>query len=92
MVVVFRDNVVKTRVAHLCTWCGEAIDVGENVPYRAYVWEDGIASEWFHPECRAAMRRVPPEEMEEGYIPGDYVRGGTEYLGGLSPLWPRVKI
>lgn len=78
---VFRDKVVKIRKAHPCAWCGERIEVGANVPYRAYVWEDGIASEWFHPECCAAMRRVSPEDMEEGYVPGDYVRGSTEYRG-----------
>jgi hypothetical protein len=79
-IVILQDKVVTVRKVHLCAWCDERIEMGETVPYRSYVWEDGIASEWLHPECREAMRRVPYDELEEGYYPGDYTRGGTEYL------------
>ena len=79
--IILQDRAVTVRVTHPCSWCSECIEIGEKVPYRTYVWEDRIASEWMHPECREAMRRVPYQEIEEGYYPGDYARGGTEYRG-----------
>ena len=79
--VVLQDRAVKVREIHPCSWCNELIEVGEKVHYRAYVWDEGIASEWMHPECYEAMKRVPYEDIEEGYEPGWYSRGGTECHG-----------
>ncbi len=78
MNVLLQDRVVKTRKVHPCVWCGEAIEKGESVPYRAYTYEDGIASEWWHPECMKAMATVPCQDIEEGYVSGEYYRGTTE--------------
>jgi len=80
-VTMFRDKIVNTIKPHPCCWCNEAIDTGSNVRYRTYPWDEGITSEWWHPECWAAMKQVPYDELEEGFLPGDYNRGGTEYTG-----------
>ncbi len=79
MTTILKDREVKIRKAHGCTWCDEIIEKGETVPYRCYTHEDGIASEWWHPECMEAMKKVPAADIADGYIPGDYHRGSTEY-------------
>jgi len=76
-----KNKIVKTRKLHSCTWCGEAIDVGSLVKHRVNVDEEGLWSEYWHDECWAAMLKVPYDELEDGFTPGNYPRGGTEYQG-----------
>jgi len=78
---MLQDKMVTTRKVHPCVWCNETIQSGAQVRHRAYPWEDYIVSEWWHPECWGAMAQVPYDELEEGFFPGDYARGGTEYRG-----------
>lgn len=78
---ILQDKTVTTRKRHHCAWCDEFIEIGETVPYRSYIWDESVASEWMHPECREAMRRVHYDQLEEGFYPGEHARGGTEYRG-----------
>ena len=73
-----RQNVVKVRKQHYCAWCEELIASGETAQYRVYVWEGEFNSEYQHPGCYAAMLKAPADLIEEGWIPGMFIRGTSD--------------
>ena len=80
-VIELEDKIVTTRKVHQCGWCDEKIEEHSKVPYRSFIVADeGKVSEWQHPECRTAFRRMDWSDWgaDEGYIPGDFKRGTTE--------------
>ncbi len=79
---MLQDKVIKTRTIHVCVWFWEDIDAEEEgVQYRVYVLDGDFMWEWWHPECWEAVKRVPYEEVEDGFCTGTYSRGGVEYKG-----------
>ena len=71
---------VTTRKPHRCGWCNERIPAGTSEIWsRSYIWEDGPQSDWMHPECYEAMMSLDPGELQEGWMPGDFERGQTEW-------------
>lgn len=77
MGVTFHEtSVAKSRKRRGCSWCGQAIEIGQ--PYRAYSWSDSgdYCRACMHPECYTAMQSVA---VEEGgwfeWTPGDFHRG-----------------
>lgn len=72
---IFHERTVaKSRKPHICTWCGEAIEVGQ--AYQSYRWRDwhGSGTEIMHPECYAAMQGMDPNDAET-WMHGDFERG-----------------
>ncbi len=81
---VFKDKLVKVRKGHVCLWCAEAIIIGENAVYRAYVWENDFNSDYMHEECNTAMHRAPAELVEDGILEGMFKRGSTELSAAFA--------
>ncbi len=81
MVMLVKEKTVTTRKRHHCCWCDEWIDTGLRIYTQTCTDEDQIYTVYFHPECLAVAKEVPLDETEEGWMPGDYTRGGTEYQG-----------
>ncbi len=73
-----KDKLVKVRKGQVCLWCAEAITIGEEAHYRAYVWEREFYSDYMHQVCRSAMLRVPFELVEDGIDEGMFKRGSTD--------------
>ena len=78
MVTELRTKEVITRKPHQCEWCGEQIAKGEKAQARGYVNDGDMVSSHQHPECYQAMQGVDNWELEEGWFPGDYMRGSDE--------------
>jgi hypothetical protein len=73
---------VTTLNPHGCAWCNERIPAGTpGIWSRSYVWEGAARSDWMHPECYDAMGTLDMSEFPDGWMPGDWPRGGTD--------WPR---
>lgn len=70
-----QSKTVTTRKDHSCSWCSEKIERGSKVPYRSYIWDDRIQSDWMHPKCHDAMFAEDQINLENGWSPGDYKRG-----------------
>ncbi len=71
----------KTRFDHRCEWCDHRIDRGSKARYRSYVYDGDFNSAWMHPDCYSAyniVSRVNGYNIE--WFPGDYERGGTEFI------------
>lgn len=71
------NKLVKVKKPRRCVWCGEAIPVGGQARYRAYVF-DGFQTDYMHPECYEAMadsdwRAIDP--LGDGWTEGMYQRG-----------------
>ena len=71
----FQNKEVVTRKSHWCEWCGEPIEKGSRVPYRAYMCDREFVSAWMHPECREAMHNSDRSIQEDGWYPGEQERG-----------------
>ena len=69
---------VTGRKQHFCSWCGESILIGEIHQTRAGIFEGEFQHSREHLECLKAMGQVDHEEMLEGYMPGEFLRGSTE--------------
>lgn len=79
MYVELQSREVKsTRKAHRCEWCWQVIPIGSVAYYRAYYFDGDFASGHMHPECRDAMDRSDPRDLGDGWMPGDFPRGGDE--------------
>jgi len=76
-----REKQVRTRTRHWCEWCNEPIASGEPSQYREYLLDGAFVRGWMHPECHFAMAQVERYELDDGWTPGDYPRGGREYIG-----------
>lgn len=73
------EGEVTTRKRHGCVWCGQIIPKGDSAMRHAYVGEDGPQSDYYHLECWVAMNAYPdPEELCDGFMPGDFKRGSTD--------------
>ena len=71
---------VTTRKPHRCGWCDELIPRGTaGIWAQSYIFEDGPQSDWMHPECFNAMGDLDREDLSDGWMPGDFLRGSTEY-------------
>ena len=71
---------VRCRKRHQCAWCGEMIFENEMAIYRSYIFNGDFVNSWEHPECYTAMQSLPNSEIaEDGWLPGDYLRGSIEW-------------
>lgn len=70
---------VKCRKSHECAWCGKFIEKGSKAISRSYIWESGPQTDWMHHECNDAMHTAPRDVLNDGWLPGDFVRGSTEW-------------
>lgn len=75
----FKNKVVVCRKDHQCSWCGEMILTGEEAQNRRYIWEAQFVLSWEHPECYEAMTTLGWRDAQDGWMPGDYKRGSTEW-------------
>lgn len=75
-----RNKEVKTRAGHFCEWCGNFIPKGSYVRHRVYKFNGDFNTGWLHDDCYRAMEEVG-HEYPDGWIPGDFSRGSTEYIG-----------
>lgn len=73
-----RSKEVVTRKQYQCEWCGEAIEKGDFAESRTYVYDGEMISSHQHPECYLAMQTVENWKLEDGWSPGDFVRGSGE--------------
>ena len=72
-----RQKTIVCRKQHRCAWCGEHIKIAETAIYRAYTF-DGFQWDWMHSECYQAMGETPHDDVDEGFLPGNYKRGSAE--------------
>lgn len=73
----YSESVVKrTKRAHRCDWCNEAIPAGESCVKHAGMGED-FFSGWIHFECAAALRSAD-WVRQDGYDQGAQARGRTD--------------
>lgn len=64
------------RKPHLCVWCGEGIGAGEKAHYSSGVHYGEFHSNYWHPECRAAL--IASElEFDDEFYHGEQIRGKT---------------
>jgi len=70
----------KTRREHRCTWCCEVIPAGSAAFAHFGVFDGDPYNGHTHGECEAAMRHPAVQDWlaDEGYIPGDGVRGRVD--------------
>lgn len=73
----FRSKTVRVRKDQKCAWCPEAIIKGESAVRRVYFFEE-LQRDWMHPECHAAMERIPFTELLDGFEPQSFARGSTD--------------
>ena len=81
--MTFSDHrrVKRTRKPYRCVWCGERIDAGQSCDVVSGTTEDNeIASMRWHPECYAALSRLPYDERDS-WEWGDFLRGCTCQAG-----------
>ena len=72
---------VRARKEYRCSWCGEAIRVGEVHQYRVYRYHEAFITSREHIECAEAMDSLTSkqwEDMDWIYKDGEYKRGTTE--------------
>lgn len=69
------NKVVKTRKHRLCDYCGEPINYGDLVRYRAGILDGDFFSVYEHQECYSALKRTDNEYLEDGYMPHEQLRG-----------------
>jgi hypothetical protein len=80
-------RVVKAaRKAHVCDWCGEAIEIGSSYA----TWTGVFDGQWgvtkVHPECHRGMNAMPHGDLADGWLVGDYERGTDHEKGcGCEP-------
>ena len=67
-------KVVGTK-EYSCEWCAEKIAKGEKHFYRVYRYCGDFNSGRMHLECETAMRDEDPQNLQDGWTPGDYKRG-----------------
>lgn len=79
MYAQLQSKTVRPRKKRECEWCGELIEKGQECHYRSYIFEDGPQSGWSHHECREAMLKADQGDLSEGWAPGDFKRGSTEF-------------
>lgn len=66
------------RKEYFCEWCSESISKGEKHFVRFYAFEGQTNSGRMHLECEMAMGDEDPQNLSEGWTPGDYRRGSTK--------------
>lgn len=66
-------EVQKARKAHVCTWCGEPIQIGEPYERTRFVFEGDPMVNKMHPECVKAGSTWDGE-----FEPGEFKRGTQE--------------
>jgi len=72
----FEYKNIKTRADHVCGWCGETINNGDNAWFHRYVDDGGFYSDYMHPECNSAMQSC--KDWLDEWNPGDFPRGSSE--------------
>lgn len=73
-----RNLIVKVRKNHICVWCEDLILIGETAQYRVYKWEGDFQYDYQHTECHKAMLNAPADLIEEGWFPGEFIRGTSD--------------
>jgi hypothetical protein len=80
--------VKKTRKVHSCDWCGKRIEAGSATEYQAGVFEGDFFAGHLHPECAAAKDSLPWQELQDGWMPGDWARGRADDDYDQPPAFP----
>jgi len=74
-----RFKFVQGRKEYLCEWCDEIIPKGEAQLHRVYKYEGDFNDARQHMECyKNGMRKMKPDELADGWMPGDFKRGTCE--------------
>ena len=71
-----RCSCPRAKKEYKCVWCGEKILVGEVHTSRAYRFDGCFQSDRMHMECVTASGKLSRDEIDEGFLPGEFVRGG----------------
>lgn len=71
---VLTDETRTARKAHRCIWCGQDIKPGDTYRYQSGVFEGGMQSNHWHPECIVRAREDLPY-IEDGFDPYVNERG-----------------
>lgn len=70
------EKIAAARKRHACTWCGEAINVGDSYVRYRWFYEGDAGTNRMHPECDGACNEAAREEggfLE--FTPGSFMRG-----------------
>lgn len=75
MDIFHQSSVARSRKTRVCSWCGEAIEIGS--PYERYEWRADFdhGTETMHPECNSAMKLTVMIDGEIFFSHGDFSRG-----------------
>lgn len=65
----------KARKEYRCVWCNEKILIKEKHVARTYIFERDFNSDRMHDECFAAMKKTPHDELCDGFMAGEFIRG-----------------
>jgi hypothetical protein len=76
MTIELTSKDVKCRKEHRCEWCGEVIINGSAAHYRSGRHDGRFISEYYHPECWAALLKSDLGYDDE-FMPMDQERGKT---------------
>ena len=72
-----KEKLVVCRKNHYCSWCGETIEVGEEVMYRAYIFDGDFHASYEHKECLVAIIESNEDLADFGYEECQQQRGKT---------------
>lgn len=65
----------KARKPHVCTWCGETIEAGEDYERTRFVFEGDPMTNKMHMECVKAATEWSRVNGGEPFEPGEFKRG-----------------
>lgn len=68
----------KAKKEHRCSWCNEKILIGEQHDYTVGIFEGEFSTQRLHNECSQAQRKVPHDDICDGWFPGEFKRGSGE--------------
>lgn len=74
------DQTRTARKHHLCIWCGEAINPGEQYRYQRIIFDREPQSNSWHPECFSASSQ---DDLLDGFEPYVQERGGARQKEGV---------
>jgi hypothetical protein len=78
MSIELTNKTVTCRKSHLCEWCGEVIEKGDQAQYRSGVHEGDFFSGHQHIECYEAMTNSDYDDFDYGgFDPMCQKRGKT---------------
>lgn len=73
-----------------CEWCGEVISICEECVYRFGKFDGELQAGYMHIDCFGAMTELPDSQADEGWSPGDFVRGCSCERGNCNCISKRL--